>query len=114
MEWTTTGYLFASYGQGESRRFSMSDEIRLSHGIPFSEFGVQFNSEVIRLRIENDGDVNFLWAVEWTGPPPLSAVDFLMLGNLIYTGQLAASVFPEGTVLVVMEKELEPLQGEKP
>jgi len=92
----------------------MSDEIRLRHGIPFSEFGVQFNSEVTRLRLENDGDVNFLWAVEWTGPPPLSAVDFLMLGNLTYAGQLAASVFPTDTVLVIMEKEVVSLQGEQP
>jgi len=91
----------------------VTDEIIFRHGIPFSEFGVLFNSEVTRLRIENDGEVNFLWAIEWTGPPPLSAMDFLMLGNLTYTGQLAASVFPAGTVLVIMEKEVVSLQGEK-
>ena len=91
----------------------MTDEIRLRHGIPFSEFGVQFNSEVTRLRIENDGDVNFLWAIEWTGPPLHSDMEFLKVGNLTYTGQLAASVFPAGTVLVIMEKEVVSLQGEK-
>jgi hypothetical protein len=91
----------------------MSDEIRLRHGIPFSEFGVQFNSEVTRLRLENDGEVNFLWATEWTGPPLHSAMEFLKVGNLTYTGQLAAGIFPTDTVLVIMEKEVVPLQGEQ-
>lgn len=91
----------------------MSDEIRLRHGIHFSAFGIQFDSKATRIRLENTGEINYLWVIEWTGPQVFTAMEFLRVGNLTYTGQLAASVFPAGTVLVIMEEEV-PLQGEKP